>query len=58
MTGQAIKKVLLTEVVYSKAPSMLTSALLAEQVKMRLMRDILISYVMANALMLAKLPCK
>lgn len=30
MTGQAIKKVLLTEAVYSKAPSMLTSVLLAE----------------------------
>lgn len=30
MTGQTIKKVLLTEAVYTKAPSMLTSALLAE----------------------------
>ena len=30
MTGQVIKKVLLTEAVYSKAPSTLTSALLAE----------------------------
>lgn len=30
MTGQTIKKVLLKEAVYTKAPSMLTSALLAE----------------------------
>lgn len=30
MTGQAIKKVLLMEAVYTKAASMLTSALLAE----------------------------
>lgn len=49
MTGQAIKKPLLTEVVCSKASSSLTSALgrVQSQAKMKLMQDILMSSGMA-----------